>query len=462
MARQLIIQLVGDSTRFTKSLDEAESKLQRTTGKMKSLGNKLTVGVTLPLVALGKSAFDAASDVNENMSKVETIFGQNAATIDRWARGAASSIGLARVEALGAAGSFGNMFTQLGIGTGEAAKMSTSIVGLAADFASFHNADITSVIEAQSAAFRGEYDSLQKFLPLINAATVEQKALEMTGKASNKELTAQEKALAVNALMFEGAGKALGDFNRTSDSAANTQRTLKAEFANLQAELGGKLLPVGEKLLGWLRSAVEWLDKVGVGSANAGAALIGLALAGPVIRGVAAAIDVMTVAVRAANAALSASPLLTIAGVFTGIYVASEKLTGGFDGISRGITDLKGHWKDLTRTVGDFIDMVKKIPSKIPGVGFIGDVVGGIANFKLPGFATGGVVGGPRGAAQLAVVHGGETILPTHQFGGGGVATGTVINISVSSLDPAGAATAVMRAIEEYEARNGTKFARAS
>ena len=36
----------------------------------------------------------------------------------------------------------------------------------------------------------------------------------------------------------------------------------------------------------------------------------------------------------------------------------------------------------------------------------------------VPGFAQGGVVPGPRGAPQLAMVHGGETILPTHRTGG--------------------------------------------
>lgn len=38
---------------------------------------------------------------------------------------------------------------------------------------------------------------------------------------------------------------------------------------------------------------------------------------------------------------------------------------------------------------------------------------------ELGEYASGGIVGGPRGSAQLAIVHGGETILPTHKGGGG-------------------------------------------
>lgn len=56
-----------------------------------------------------------------------------------------------------------------------------------------------------------------------------------------------------------------------------------------------------------------------------------------------------------------------------------------------------------------------------------GDVGKGSFMDRLMGFDNGGVVGGPRGSAQLAVVHGGETILPTHKKG---ATTGNVININ--------------------------------
>src|SRR5690606_35639427 len=150
---------------------------------------------------------------------------------------AAQNLGLAKGAALDAAGGFGNMFDQLGLTESASADMSKEIIGLAADFSSFHNADITEVLEAQSAAFRGEYDSLQRFLPLMSAATVEQKAMAMTGKENAGELTAQEKALATYQLMLEGAGAAQGDFAATSDQAANSQRIAAAEMENMRAEI---------------------------------------------------------------------------------------------------------------------------------------------------------------------------------------------------------------------------------
>jgi len=56
--------------------------------------------------------------------------------------------------------------------------------------------------------------------------------------------------------------------------------------------------------------------------------------------------------------------------------------------------------------------------SKAGGGGFFG---------KLFGFDKGGVVPGPRGQPQLAVVEGGETILPTHKGRGGGGNGGVTI-----------------------------------
>lgn len=241
------------------NFDQLQGNAKKAAGGLKSTfadagkvaGGILIANLSQQLIQWGASAgrflldgVGVFNDTQEALSKVNAVFGRSSQEIDKWAKQGAKSFGLSRREALDAAGSFGNMFDQLGFTQKASTDMSTAIVELGADFASFHNADITDVLDAQSAAFRGEYDSLQRFLPLINAATVEERALELTGKATNKELTAQDKALAVNTLMFEGAGKARGDFAKTSEGAANQERILAAELENAQAALGEKLAPL--------------------------------------------------------------------------------------------------------------------------------------------------------------------------------------------------------------------------
>lgn len=249
MARKIVVEFAGE----TSSLDAAFAKVKGTAGGLDKTLKGLVAGAALGTVA--DQIYDvvgAASNLNESLSKSNQVFGSSGAAINAWADGAATDIGLSKQAALEATSSFGNMFSQLGIGGGTAAQMSEQIVELAADFASFHNADITDVITAQQAAFRGEYDSLQRFLPTINAAAVQQEALKETGKKTTAQLTDQDKALATNTLMLAGAGQAAGDFDRTSDGLANRQRILKAEFENVKAELGEGLLPAITSVTGWI------------------------------------------------------------------------------------------------------------------------------------------------------------------------------------------------------------------
>lgn len=245
-----VLDGVGKSSRgMAGEIDEAGKSAEKSGGMLAKLGPSAALGIGAAAAGIGvgvvavKGFIDAASNMNETQSKSNTIFGENADAINQWASGSARDFGLSKQAALDNAASFGNMFTQLGIGTPIAADMSTQMVELAADFASFHNADITEVLAAQQAAFRGEYDAVQRFVPTINAANVEQKALAMTGKTLTSELTAQEKALATQALLMEGAGAAAGDFDRTSSGLANSTRTLSAMWADAQVKLGSLLLP---------------------------------------------------------------------------------------------------------------------------------------------------------------------------------------------------------------------------
>ena len=67
------------------------------------------------------------------------------------------------------------MFNQLGFTTGAASDMSQGMITLAADLGSFNDLPTADVLDAMNSAFRGEYDSLQRVIPTINAAAVQQK-----------------------------------------------------------------------------------------------------------------------------------------------------------------------------------------------------------------------------------------------------------------------------------------------
>lgn len=243
----LAIRIVGDASSGVRALDQTSAKSSKLAGVMGTVakaGALAFAAAGVAAVKFGSDAIGAASDLNETLSKSKIIFGDNAKAMQKWAAGAATSAGLSKQAALEAAAGFGDMFSQIGFTQDAAAKMSKSTVQLSADLGSFNNLPTEDVSQRIAAAFRGEYDSLQALIPNINAARVESKALAMTGKDNAKQLTAQEKAAAVLAIVHKDGARAAGDFARTSDGLANQQKILAANFENVKAKIGKALLPV--------------------------------------------------------------------------------------------------------------------------------------------------------------------------------------------------------------------------
>lgn len=276
-------------------------------------------------------AITGGSDLNETINKSTAIFGDQAAAIERWADSAAINVGMSKAAALGAAASFGDMFLQLGFTGSAASEMSTAVVQAAADLGSFSNLETADVADRISAAFRGEYDSLQAVIPNINAARVESEALAASGKTAASELTAQEKAAAVLAIVHKDGARAMGDFARTSDDYANSTKVAQAQLADLQTEVGTALLPtmtdlmtlVRDNIIPAFQGAAQWFgDNIelikGVGLAVGIAAGTFLVLNGAVsvYNGIMTVYRAITtagsVAQWALNAAMNANPIMLV------------------------------------------------------------------------------------------------------------------------------------------------------
>lgn len=234
--------------------------------------------------ALVASSISSASNLAESVSKVGVVFGNNKQQIMDWASTSATAIGQSQQQALEAAGTFGNLFTALKIGGPAAATMSTSLVNLAGDLASFNNVSPQEALDALRSGLTGETEPLKRFGVNMNEATLKAKAMELGISKGTGVLDPAAKAQAAYALIMEQTTTAQGDFARTSDGLANQQRIMAAQFENTKANLGTALLPVMTQAAGIANSLVSAfnalpgpLQAVVVGSA---AAAGGLALFG--------------------------------------------------------------------------------------------------------------------------------------------------------------------------------------
>lgn len=191
----------------------------------------------------------AASSLSESLNKVNVVFGEAADEVIRFADNAALGLGQSRAQALEAAGTYGNLLTSIGLLPDAAADMSISLVTLASDLASFNNASPTETLLALRSALTGEFEPMRRFGAALSAASVEAKALELGLAATTEEITPAIKAQAAYALILEQTTNAQGDFARTSEGLANSQRTLSAVWQDLKATIGQAVVPALEGLI---------------------------------------------------------------------------------------------------------------------------------------------------------------------------------------------------------------------
>ena len=79
MAQQdLRVNIVGDSRKLNSALSSASSKLSAFGSKMQNVGKSMTVGLTLPLVAVGVAAGKMAFDFDKSMTSITALVGVGA------------------------------------------------------------------------------------------------------------------------------------------------------------------------------------------------------------------------------------------------------------------------------------------------------------------------------------------------------------------------------------------------
>lgn len=189
-----------------------------------------------------------ATDLSESASKVGVVFGDASGAVEAFAANSARSIGVSEAAALGATGTFGNLLRSTGLTEQASADMSTSMVQLAGDLASFNNASPEETLDALRAGLLGEAEPLKRFGVNLNQAAIEAKAVALGLIDQGDAMTDAQKATAAHALIMEQTSLAQGDFARTSGGLANQQRILSAEFDDVKATVGTALLPILQDL----------------------------------------------------------------------------------------------------------------------------------------------------------------------------------------------------------------------
>lgn len=247
--QKLRVDIIGDASKLTKSLNTASGKLEKFGSKVSGVGKRLSLGLTLPLGIAGGAAIKMASDFDESVNKVDVAFKSASKDVKDFAKTTLSQFGIAQGTALDMAALFGDMSTSMGLTTKEAAKMSTSLVGLAGDLASFKNMNIEEVTTALNGVFTGETESLKRLGIVMTQVNLEQFAQEQGIRKTLKAMTQAEKVQLRYQFVMAKTANAQGDFARTSDGAANQMRIFQESMKELGANIGAIILPAFIKVV---------------------------------------------------------------------------------------------------------------------------------------------------------------------------------------------------------------------
>ena len=315
-------------------VDKFKNKLKNAGRGMRNFGAKATIGITLPVALAARSMIKAAADAEETKSKFNTVFSSISADAKKTADDLVKNFDLSRVESNKLLADTGDLLSGFGFSQKAALSMSKQVQNLAVDLASFTNIEggASRASAALTKALLGERESVKSLGIAILEEDVKKKVAILRAKGMRFESMRQAKAVATLQIAMEQSKNAIGDYARTSTSAANRSRKLSARFDDLKVTIGTKLLPIALKLTNFLIKIIDKFEALSPVTQNIILGFIGFAaVIGPIALAVSGLVflfgllNTATIA-AAASMAVALAPFLAIAAAATAVFFAVKSL----------------------------------------------------------------------------------------------------------------------------------------
>lgn len=497
-----------------KGLTDAEKDLQALQKSIFKMGQVAIASfavATVAVAAFSVEALKSAAALEQSSGAIEAVFKDASAVVESFSEDAATNFGLSASSYQNLAAVIGNSLKTMGLSTTDLAGKTNDLIGLGADLAATFGGTTADAVAALTSGLRGEYDSLERLIPGITAATVSTKALEMTGKTNADQLVDSEKKAAFLALAFQNSAEAQGQFARENDTASGSMQIFQAKVEDLQAAMGEKLLPAFGKLVEKFTEVIDTkgpqIEQAFTVVGNAVMFLVDALIAvgaffdshpgmfeavAIALTSVGVALGIATAAMWAFNIAAYANPIVLVVGLIVvaigAVIAAIVMLAMNWDTV---VTNMQNAWASMSYAIGSvWTGMINGI---IDGINTVLNLINGVLGSKLqvakvqfnglgagkkdkqgrslyvPGQATGGETTraglswvGERGPELLNLPTGAQ-VIPLSKIGNGG-GGGATYNISVNAgmgADGAALGEQIVTAIRKYERTSGAVFAKA-
>ena len=325
------IKKIKDNTKgFKKSMKSAalsvkklSKRLKDMGKKMKSVGKGMMLKMTLPILTAFGFITREVIAAEETFNKFATVFQDVSTQAETAFKVLRKEYGLSSKQSKMLLSDTGDMLTGFGFAGKEALDLSFQVQKLAVDLASFTNfsGGVIGASAALTKGLLGERESMKSLGIAIDESLVKEQLLRM-GKAKLTGMALkQAKAAATLVIAQRQSKNAIGDYERTSTSAANQVRLFSARLQDFALTFKEDILPFITKAVTKLNNLVESFSKMSPVGRRA-VLIIGalLAVAGPVVF-IVGQLTIAMGALTAASLPVIGTTLLIIAAIVAVIVI---------------------------------------------------------------------------------------------------------------------------------------------
>jgi hypothetical protein len=284
------ISITGDASKLGKALGDGEKQLSGFSSKADQIGSKMqkvgaaaTVGVTLPLIAMGTSSVKAFMEAEQSQAQLEASLKSTGATawtsadqMDDLASSMQDKLAIDG-DLIKSGQSVLLTFTNVRNEVGEGNDVFDQATQLAADLSVKLGTDLQSANILLGKALNDPIKGMGALRKAGVQLTESQEAQVEQYVAMGDVMSAQKIILQELETQFGGSAEAF------AGTAAGKLEKAKLQFEDIQEEIGEKLIPVLSKLGDFVTTGLDAWDKLGDTGQNVVLVFAGIAAAaGPV------------------------------------------------------------------------------------------------------------------------------------------------------------------------------------
>lgn len=235
-----------DSSGVRKGIDRAKKSISNFSSS--AVGSLARVAGAFAGLGLIKSIVNLGTAAAETASKFDAVFKGSAGRMNEEVQKLRETIPSTTAEMQNSLATFAQMAKAFGLNTEASEKFSVEMVKIAGDIASFNNLPIEDAFGKIQSAISGEFEPLKSLGIVINETRLKQEGLNLSIWDGTGQMSAAQKALAVQSILIRDMGDANGDAALTANSAANQIKFLQSSLKEAGTEIGQTILPAVVKL----------------------------------------------------------------------------------------------------------------------------------------------------------------------------------------------------------------------